>query len=390
MTHFLTDEQKMIGELAAKIAEEQIVPVRQELDQQGRFPQEIMDVLAQADLFRVYLPEEYGGLGGGSYESCLVIEALSHACAGVAVSYAASALAAYPILLHGSSEQKERYLPVLASGEKLGAFAVTEAGAGSDAAAMETTASKDGDDYIIEGSKQWITNAGEADIYIVFAMTDRTRGSRGATAFIVEKGTPGFSFGPKEDKMGIRASVTRELVFKECRLSGEQLLGREGLGFIIALKTLDLTRPGIGAQAVGLAQGALDAALEYARQRRQFGNAISAFQAVQHMLAEMATRIEAARCLVYATARLIDSGAKDFSKEAAMAKVFASDVAMEATTDAVQIFGGYGYARDYPVEKMMRDAKVTQIYEGTNQILRNVIAGQLLKEAGREQARRQP
>lgn len=381
MNYFFSQEQQMIRELTAKIAKEKVIPVRRELDEQGRFPREIMDTIGEADLFKVHLPEEYGGLGGGNLESCLVVEELSRACAGVAVTYAASTLAAYPILLFGSEEQKKEYLPRLASGQVLGAFAVTEAQAGSDVAAMETTAVKDGDDYyVLSGSKHWITNGGEAEVYIVFAMTDKSRGSRGASAFIVEKGTDGLTFGPKEEKMGIRASATCELVFEDCRLPAKQLLGREGLGFVIALKTLDATRPGIGAQAVGLAQGALDASVDYSRQRQQFGQPISSFQAVQHLLADMAINLEAARALVYATARMIDGGAGSFTKEAAMAKVFASDMAMRVTTDAVQVFGGYGYVRDYPVEKMMRDAKVTQIYEGTNQILRNIVAGQLSKE----------
>ena len=300
------------------------------------------------------------------------------------MSYAASGLGSYPILLFGSEEQKQKYLPDVASGAKLAAFGLTEANAGSDAGAIETTAVLDGDHYVLNGTKQWITNGGEAEIYTVIAMTDKSKGSRGASAFIVEKGTPGFSFGKKEDKMGIRASATRELIFEDCRIPKENLLGREGMGFIVAMRTLDMTRPGIGAQAVGIAQGALDVALAYARERKQFGQPIASFQAVGHMLADMATEIEAARALVYAVARTIDSGAKDFSKESAMAKVFASDVAMRVTTDAVQILGGYGYMKEYPVEKMMRDAKITQIYEGTNQIQRNVISLELIKQAARK------
>ena len=380
MEYFLTEEQKMIKELAARIADERIKPVAAELDEKEEFPWELMKVLAEADLCGVYIPEEYGGLGGGVFEQVLVVEELSRACSGVAVSYAATGLGAFPILMFGTQEQKQRYLPEIAAGRKLAAFGLTEANAGSDAGAIETTAVREGDHYILNGTKQWITNGGEADIYTVIAMTDRSKGPRGATAFIVEKGTPGFSFGKKEKKMGIRASATRELVFTDCRIPKENVLGREGMGFIVAMKTLDRTRPGIGAQAVGIAQGALDAAAKYARERHQFGVPISSFQAIQHMLADMATQLEAARALVYATARMIDAGAREFSKEAAMAKVFASDMAMRVTIDAVQVLGGYGYMRDYPVEKMMRDAKITQIYEGTNQIQRNVIALELIKE----------
>lgn len=385
MDYFLTEEQQMIKELAARIADEKIAPVARELDESEEFPYEIMKILADSDLFGVYIPEQYGGLGGGIMEQCLVVEELSRACAGVAVSYAASGLGCTPILLFGSEEQKRKYVPDIAAGKKLAAFALTEANAGSDVSGIQTTAVKDGDYYILNGTKQWITNGGEADIYVVLAVTDKNRGSRGFSAFIVEKGTPGLSFGKKEKKLGIRASATREVIFNDCRIPKENLLGKEGMGFIIAMKNFDRTRPGIGAQAVGIAQGALDYAVNYARQRHQFGQPISSFQAIQHMLADMATQIEAARALVYSTARMIDAGVKDFSKESSMAKVFASDVAMKVTTDAVQILGGYGYMRDYPVEKMMRDAKITQIYEGTNQIQRNIIALELIKQyAGRK------
>ncbi|MCK9222698.1 MAG: acyl-CoA dehydrogenase family protein [Limnochordia bacterium] len=383
MEYFLTEEQQMIKELAARIADEKVAPVALELDETGQFPWEIMRILADTDLFGVWVPEEYGGLGGGVFEQSLVVEELSRACSGVAVSYAASGLGGFPILLFGSEEQKQKYMPQIASGKKLAAFAVTEANAGSDASAISTTATLDGDHYVLNGTKQWITNGGEAEIYTIIAMTDRNKGARGASAFIVEKGTEGFSFGKKENKMGIRASATRELVFENCSIPKENLLAKEGMGFIVAMKTFDKTRPGIGAQAVGIAQGALDYAVNYARERKQFGKSIASFQAVSHMLADMATQIEAARALVYATARMIDSGAKNVSKEAAMAKVFASDVAMKVTTDAVQILGGYGYMKEYPVEKMMRDAKITQIYEGTNQIQRNIIGQELIKESMR-------
>jgi butyryl-CoA dehydrogenase len=381
LDYFLTEEQEMIRDLARRIAVEKIAPRALELDETGEFPWDLMKIIAEADLFGVYLPEEYGGLGGGVFEQCLVVEELSRACSGVAVSYAASGLGCMPILVLGTDEQKKKYLPLIASGKKLAAFGATEANAGSDPAAMETTAVLDGNEYVLNGTKQWITNGGEAEIYTVMAVTNKQKGPRGISAFIVEKGTPGFSFGKKENKMGIRASATRELIFDNCRIPKENLLGgKEGIGFIATMRTFDRTRPGIGAQAIGIAQGALDVAVKYAKQRVQFGQPISSFQAIQHMLADMATQLEAARALVYATARMIDAGAKNFSKESAMAKLFASDVAMKVTVDAVQVLGGYGYMKEYPVEKMMRDAKITQIYEGTNQIQRNIIALELIKE----------
>jgi len=311
------------------------------------------------------------------------VEQLARGCIGIATSFAASGLGAYPILLYGSEEQKKEYLPPIASGERLAAFGLTESGAGSDVSAIQTAARRDGDHYVLNGTKQWITNGGEAEIYTVLAVTDRSKGPRGASFFIVEKGDPGFSFGKKEKKLGIRASSTRELVFQDCRIPANRLVGREGTGFVVAMKTFDKSRPGIGILGVGLAQGALDLAVEYARKRVQFEKPIINFQAVQHKLADMATKTEAARALVYAAARHLDTEPKDASKVAAMCKVFASDVAMEVSTDAVQILGGYGYMRDYPVEKMMRDAKILQIYEGTNEIQRNVIGQELNKEYGR-------
>ncbi|MDD5492573.1 MAG: acyl-CoA dehydrogenase family protein [bacterium] len=381
MNYFLTDEQKMIIDLANKVAVEKIAPVTEKYDETGEFPWDIVKVMSDADLFGLYIPEAYGGMGGGVMELVVAVEELSRVCGGISLSLAATALGTFPILLFGTEEQKKKYLPPLAKGTKLAAFGLTEANAGSDAGGIETTAKKDGDYYILNGTKQWITNGGEAETYTVIAMTDKKKGARGATAFILEKGMPGFSFGKKENKMGIRASATRELVFNDCKVHKDQILGREGMGFIVAMKTLDQSRPGVAAQALGIAQGAFDKAIEYARQRVQFGKPVISFQAVSHMLADMATQIEAARALVYECSRLIDSGAKDVSKLSAMAKVFASDVAMKVTVDAVQVFGGYGYMKEYPVEKMMRDAKITQIYEGTNQIQRNVIAQELIKEA---------
>ncbi len=381
MDHLLTEEQKMVKELARKISEEKILPIRAELDEKEEFPWGIMKVFAESDLMGLYIPEKYGGFGGGVIEFCVAVEEISRICGGIGVTFAASALGCVPILLFGTEEQKKKYIPPIASGEKLAAFGLTEANAGSDAGAIETTAKREGDYYILNGTKQWITNGGEAEIYVIIAMTDKTRGSRGASAIIVEKGTPGFTFGKKEKKMGIRCSATRELVFQDCKLGKGNLLSKEGMGFIIAMKTLDMTRPGIGAQAVGIAQGALEEAVKYSRERVQFGKPIASLQAIQHMLADMATQVEAARALVYAVARAIDAGQSDFTKESSMCKLFASDTAMRITTDAVQIFGGYGYMRDYPIEKMMRDAKITQIYEGTNQIQRNQIALSLIKES---------
>jgi butyryl-CoA dehydrogenase len=383
LDYFLTEEQRMMQGLAARIAREKIRPVRAELDATEQFPWEIMKILAQAGLFGIYIPEEYGGTGGGIFDNCLAVEKLGEACIGVATSFAASGLGAYPILLFGSEEIKHKYLPQIASGKKLAAFGLTEPGAGSDVSGIKTRAQKDGDHYIINGSKQWITNGGEAEIYSILAITDRSKGPRGASFFVVEKGDPGFSFGKKEKKLGIRASATRELIFEDCRIPEDRLIGREGMGFIIAMKTFDKSRPGIAALAVGLAQGALDIAVEYARKRVQFDKPIISFQAIQHKLADMATKTEAARALLYSIARYMDTEPREVSKVSAMSKVFAGDVAMEVATNAVQVLGGYGYMQDYPVEKMMRDAKILQIYEGTNEIQRNIIGQELNKEYGR-------
>jgi butyryl-CoA dehydrogenase len=383
LDYFLTEEQRMMQGLAARIAREKIRPVRAQLDASEQFPWEIMKILAQAGLFGIYIPEAYGGTGGGIFENCLAIEKLGEACIGVGTSFAASGLGAYPILLNGSEELKHKYLPQIASGTRLAAFGLTEPSAGSDVSGIQTKARKDGDHYIINGSKQWITNGGEAEIYSILAITDRSRGPRGASFFVVEKGDPGFSFGKKEKKLGIRASATRELIFEDCRIPKDRLIDREGMGFIIAMKTFDKSRPGIAALAVGLSQGALDIAVEYARKRVQFDKPIISFQAIQHKLADMATKTEAARALLYSIARYMDSEPREVSKVSAMTKVFAGDVAMEVATNAVQVLGGYGYMQDYPVEKMMRDAKILQIYEGTNEIQRNIIGQELNKEYGR-------
>ena len=384
MNYFLNEQQEMIRDLSRKVAVEKIRPVAAKHDEEQTFPWDVVRELAAADLFAIFIPEQYGGLGGGVLELCIAVEELSRACGGIALALAASALGSFPLILFGSEEQKRKYLPELAAGKKLAAFALTEPNAGSDAASIQTTAVKDGDSYVLNGTKQWITNAGEAEIYTVVAMTDRSKGARGATTFILEKGMPGFEFGKKENKLGIRASATREIILRDCRVPKGNVLGAEGLGFIVAMKTFDQSRPGVAAQAVGIAQGALDEAMAYARERVQFGKPIASFQGLQFMLADMATEIEAARALVYQTARTIDAGEKNIAKESAMCKVFASDVAMKVTVNAVQVFGGYGYMKEYPVEKMMRDAKITQIYEGTNEIQRGVIASNLIKDYARK------
>ena len=387
LDYLLTEDQQAIRDLAKTIADEEVRPIAAEHDRTGEFPWTVIKKMAEVDLFGVLVPEEYGGFGGSmTMNMVLVTEELSKACGGTALAFAGTGLGVLPIVIAGSPEIKERFLPSVASGERLCAFGITEAGAGSDAGGVRTTAIRDGDHYVLNGTKQWISNAGEAEIYTVVALTNPSKGPRGASVIVVEKGTPGFSFGKKEDKMGIRASVTRELIFEDCRVPVENLLGREGTGFITAMKTFDASRPGVGAQALGIAQGALDLAVDYSIERRQFGRPISSFQGLRFMLADMAMKVEAARALIYAVSRHIDSGSKARpTMYSAMSKCFAGDMAMEVTTDAVQVFGGYGYMRDYPVEKYMRDAKITQIYEGTNQIQRDEIGKILVGEhvAGR-------
>ena len=380
MDYLLTDEQKMIKELAHKIAEEKIRPVAAKYDISEEYPWDVLKVMGESDMFGLFIPEEYGGFATSVFNLCLATEEFSRACGGIAVCYAASALGTFPIVLFGDDEQKKKYLPDLAKGKKVAAFAITEPEAGSDASGIKTTAKKEGDHYILNGLKHFITNGGDAETYVVIAMTNKSKGARGASAFIVEKGTPGFTFGKKEDKFGIRASSTRELIFTDCKIPAKNLLSKEGMGFIVTMKTFDMSRPGVAAQALGIAQGALELAVKYVRERVQFGKPISSFQGIQWMLADMATEVEAARGLVYATARMVDAGIKDVAKESAMAKMYASDVAMKVTVDALQLFGGYGYMKDYPIEKYVRDAKITQIYEGTNQVQRNIIGLQLIRE----------
>ncbi len=379
----LTDEQKELVAIAREIAEKKIKPIRAELDETQEFPYDIVKIFGQSDLYRVFVPSEYEGLGMGVYESSLITEELSRVCGGIALAYAGSLLGTFPILLFGNEEQKKRFLPPIASGEKLAAFCLTEPEAGSDASNVRTTAKKEGDYYILNGTKQWITNGGVAGLYSVFANIDISRGIRGITAFVVDRDTPGFSIGKKENKLGIRASNTTELIFNNCKVPAANMLAKEGQGFKVAMKTFDMSRPGVAAQALGIAQGAYEEALKYAHERKQFGQTIYSFQAVRFMIADMAMKIEAARALVYQSAKLADAKDPDSGPYSAMAKAFASDVAMEVTVNAVQVLAGYGYMKEYPVEKMMRDAKITQIYEGTNQIQREVIATHLTKELSR-------
>ncbi|MBN2534401.1 MAG: acyl-CoA dehydrogenase family protein [Spirochaetales bacterium] len=376
MNYFLTEEQRMIKDLAAQIAREKIEPVAIEYDEKQTFPRDIVKIMGQSDLFGVFIPEEYNGLGGGVFEMCLVIEELSKACGGIALAYAASALGTIPIIYSGNEEQKKRYLPKLAAGEIIAAFAFAEPDTADDATAIKTHAVPAEDHYVLNGKKHYTTNGGDAFLYTVIAMTDSS-----PSALLVEKDTPGFTFGENENKMGIRASSTRELIFQDCKTAKKNLLGKEGEGLSIAAKTIDRFKPGVAAQAVGIAAGALNKALQYSREREQRGQLISEFQGIRFILADMVTQIEAARALTYQAARTIDAGEENISGISSMAKLFASDAAMKVTTDAVQIYGGYGYMKEYPVEKMMRDAKMTQIYEGTNQVQKQIIALELLKES---------
>ncbi len=380
MDFCLTEEQEAIRRMAADFADREIAPRAREYDTRGEYPWDNLRKLARYGYLGMLLPEEFGGSGADVLSHTLCVEEISRACAATGVIMEIhNSLVCDGILRFGTDEQKARYLPSLARGERIGAFALTEPGAGSDASAMRTAAVRDGDVYVINGTKHFITGAGEAHVYLLFAMTDPTKGTRGISAFIVEKGAPGLAFGPPEDKMGIRASHTGELVFTDCRVPSEGLLGAEGEGYKIALVLLDGGRIGIGAQAVGIARAAFDAALKYSKERIQFGQTISSFQAIQWMLADMATDIEAARLLVYRAACLRGADVR-CTKEAAMAKLFASEAAMRSTIKAVQIHGGYGYVREYNVERYMRDAKITEIYEGTSEIMRLLVASALLKE----------
>ncbi len=381
MNYALTEEQKLIRDTVRHFAEKEIAPSASARDEEERFDRDLMfNSLAELGLAGIIIPETYGGAGTDYISYAITIEELSRVCASTGVTLSAHiSLCANPIYLFGTEEQKQTHLVPLAAGRHLGAFGLTETSAGSDAGGTRTTAVVHGDEWIITGSKIFTTNAGEADTYIVFARTDKNaQKHHGISAFIVNKDTPGFSFGKKEKKMGIRSSPTMELVFDHCHIPNQALLGEPGAGFRIAMKTLDGGRIGIAAQALGIAQGALDAALSYAKQRTQFNAPIATFQAIQFQLADMATQIEAARHLVYNAAYRAENGLS-YSMESAMAKLFASETAMKVTTQAVQIYGGYGYTRDYPVERMMRDAKITEIYEGTSEIQRLVIGSMLVK-----------
>jgi butyryl-CoA dehydrogenase len=378
----LTKDNIYYRDLARDLAEKHVRPVAAELDRTGEYPWSVIKALQETGLMGMWVPKDYGGAGAGLLNLCIVVEEISRACGGIGCTYVVNALGSFPIILGGTEEQKKKYLPDIAAGDKLIAFALSEKAAGSDAGSLKTRAEREGDEYMITGDKKWTTNGAAASIFTVFATVNPERGTRGVSGFIVERGAPGFEIGRREDLMGIRCVPVNETHFKECRVPSSDLLGgAEGRGFKHAMMTLDVARPFVAAQGLGIAQGALDLATEYTKNRQQFGQSIASFQGIQFMLADMATQIEAARHLVYAAARAVDAGVKDVSKISAMSKVFATDTAMRVATDAVQLFGGYGYCRDYPVEKYMRDAKITQIYEGTNQIQRMVIGRALMRES---------
>jgi alkylation response protein AidB-like acyl-CoA dehydrogenase len=378
---WLSDEQRQVQSLVREIARERIAPLAAQVDELETYPRAQLELLGAQGLMGLYIPAAYGGTEMGALAFALAVEEIAWACASTAVLYLVQYAGGYPIVIAGTEALKRRYLPRLAAGEITAAFSLSEPGAGSDAASVATTARRAGDRYLLNGTKLWVTNGSHAGVLTVFATVDQGRGKGGVTAFCVEPTFPGFALGKLERKMGIRGSPTLALHLTDCEVPVENRLGEEGQGFKIALAALDRSRPAVGSQAVGIAQAALDAALAYARERRQFGQAIADFQGVQFMLADMAMQVHGARLMVHHAAALVDAGAPATALESSMAKCFASDAAMRVTTDAVQIFGGYGYTRDYPVERLMRDAKITQIYEGTNQIQRVVIARELL---GRE------
>lgn len=380
MNFQLTEEHTMLRKMVRDFAKKEVEPTAAERDDLERFDRSIFNKMADLGLTGIPWAEEYGGIGSDYLSYVIAVEELSRVCASTGVTLSAhTSLAGWPINKFGTEEQKQKFLKPMAQGEKIGAYGLTEPSAGSDAGGMKTTAKRDGDDYILSGTKIFTTNGGEAEIYVVFAITDPESKQKGSSAFILEKGMPGFNFGKKERKLGIRSSPTLELIFDNCRVPKENLLGQEGDGFKVAMMTLDGGRNGIAAQAVGIAQGALDAATAYAKERKQFGKPIGSKQAIGFKLADMATKIEAARLLTYQAAWLESEGLP-YGKASAMSKLFAGDTAMEVTTEAVQVFGGYGYTKDYPVERYMRDAKITQIYEGTNEIQRMVISRHLLKD----------
>jgi alkylation response protein AidB-like acyl-CoA dehydrogenase len=376
--YYITDEQRMVLDLARSIAREKIAPLAAHYDETESYPEEPMRQLAQQGLMGMWLPEAYGGNDSGALAVALVAEEIAWACAATATNWGATALGGYPILLAGTEEQKRRYLPRIAAGELLAAYSLSEPDAGSDAASLRTTAVRKGDRYVLNGTKLWCSNGSHAGVITLFATIDRARGPKGITAFLVEPGFPGFAVGKQERKMGIRASPTVALHLQDCEVPAQNRLGAEGEGFRVAMQALDYTRPMIGAMAVGVAQAALDAAVGYAKERRQFGQPIAALQGIQFMLADMMMQVHAARLMVHHVTSLVDRGVTGAILEASMAKCFAADTAMRVATDAVQIFGGVGYTREFPVERFMRDAKIMQIYEGTNQIQRLVVARELL------------
>ncbi|MCM3668801.1 acyl-CoA dehydrogenase [Mesobacillus maritimus] len=379
MNFKLSEEHEMIRKMVRDFAKNEVAPTAAERDEEERFDRGLFEKMAELGLTGIPWPEEYGGIGSDYLAYCIAVEELSRVCASTAVTLSAhTSLASWPIYKFGTEDQKQTYLKALATGQKMGAYCLTEPGSGSDAGAMRTIARRDGDDYVLNGSKIFITNGGEAEIYVVFALTDPDNKHKGTTAFIVESDFPGFSVGKKEKKMGIRSSPTTEIIFEDCRVPAANVLGKEGEGFKVAMMTLDGGRNGIAAQAVGIAQGALDAAVDYAKERVQFGKPIAQQQGVGFKLADMATQIEASRLLTYQAAWLESEGLP-YGKESAMSKLLAGDTAMKVTTEAVQVFGGYGYTKEYPVERFMRDAKITQIYEGTQEVQRLVISRMLTK-----------
>jgi alkylation response protein AidB-like acyl-CoA dehydrogenase len=375
----LTDEQRMLRQAVRDLAEDKIAPRAAEVDETGEFPFDVLAALVKAGFHAVHVPEEYGGMGADAISACIVIEEIARVCASSSLIPAVNKLGSQPVILSGSDELKKQVLVPLANGEAMFSYALSEREAGSDAASMRTRAVRDGDSWVLNGTKCWITNAGVSTYYTVMAVTDPDKGANGISAFVVHKDDPGFSVGAKERKLGIKGSPTREIYFEDCAIPLDRIVGEPGTGFKTALRTLDHTRLAIGAQALGIAQGALDASVAYIKQRRQFGKRIADFQGIQFMVADMAMRVEASRHLVYAAAARAERDEPNLAFTSSAAKVFASDTAMSVTTDAVQLFGGYGYTSDFPVERMMRDAKITQIYEGTNQINRMVMARNLLK-----------
>jgi alkylation response protein AidB-like acyl-CoA dehydrogenase len=375
----LTEEQHLLRKSVRQLAEDRIAPRAAEIDETAEFPYDVRDELVRAGFHAVHVPEQYGGMGADAISSCIVVEEVARACASSSLIPAVNKLGSQPIILAGSEQLKQQVLPTIASGEAMISYALSEREAGSDAASMRTRAVRDGEQWVLNGTKCWITNAGVSTWYTVMAVTDPDRGANGISAFVVHRDDPGFSVGHKERKLGIKGSPTCEIYFEDCRIPADRLIGEEGTGFKTALRTLDHTRLTIGAQALGIAQGALDASIAYAKERQQFGKPIAANQGLQFLLADMAMKVETARAMIYVAAGASERQDANLTYLSASAKAYASDVAMSVTTDAVQVFGGYGYTRDFPVERMMRDAKITQIYEGTNQINRMVMARNLLR-----------